>query len=85
MNTPGKSRRQFLKAIGLGSGAMVLWHKNALIEGAFARRENRSTLSLDEVQRSCLSHFQSNEQRAGTSLIPSDKRQALSDSHAQRQ
>jgi hypothetical protein len=50
MSTPGKSRRQFLKAIGLGSGAMVLWHKNALIEGAFARRENRSTHSRDEAR-----------------------------------
>jgi FtsP/CotA-like multicopper oxidase with cupredoxin domain len=29
---------------------MVLWHKNALIEGAFARRENRSTPTRDEVR-----------------------------------
>jgi FtsP/CotA-like multicopper oxidase with cupredoxin domain len=29
---------------------MVLWHKNALIEGAFARRENRSTPSPDEAR-----------------------------------
>jgi hypothetical protein len=50
MSTPGKSRRQFLKAIGLGWGAMELWHKNALIEGAFARRENRSTHSRDEAR-----------------------------------
>jgi FtsP/CotA-like multicopper oxidase with cupredoxin domain len=44
------SRRQFLKVMGLGSGAMMLWNKDAVIESAFARRENRSTHSADEMR-----------------------------------
>jgi FtsP/CotA-like multicopper oxidase with cupredoxin domain len=34
--------------MGLGSGAMMLWNKNAVIESAFARLENQSTKSLNE-------------------------------------
>jgi FtsP/CotA-like multicopper oxidase with cupredoxin domain len=42
------SRRQFLKVMGLGSGALMLWPRNALIEGTFATRENQSTNSPNE-------------------------------------
>jgi len=49
MSTSGKSRRQFLKAVGVGSGAMMLWPKAAPVQSELLTRQNEILSTPNEA------------------------------------